>query len=325
MNACRLTIGLLLSALYGAAHPQLPEPLPLDKSLVKARADGKYRMLLRQIRVPNDFGQFSAFYDFGYRTETTCAEYTDLPKGYWVYVCPYWYIWRDLVTGPEQKRPWGPEQATGKPDTPEPGDYQSAWASATQDESDEWLMLEYEGPVWAKAAHIYETYNPGAVVRITAFTLDGREVEIWSRPRPDRFPPSRGPSARPEYGNRLGEIFLGGLLQERGDDGAIVMERRQEQEFGRIFKPAFTRRVLTNRIKVYLASKAVPGWNEIDAVELVGDDGSRQWATAAHASSIFGVGGPDVSRQDPRDERIRQLEEENRRLHEEVARLKGGR
>ena len=31
----------------------------------------------------------------------------------------------------------------------------------------------------------------------------------------------------------------------------------------------------------------VPGWNEIDAVELVGRDGSRQWATSAKASSSY--------------------------------------
>ncbi len=34
-------------------------------------------------------------------------------------------------------------------------------------------------------------------------------------------------------------------------------------------------------------TKTVGGWNEIDAVELVGRDGSRQWATAATASSSY--------------------------------------
>jgi hypothetical protein len=46
----------------------------------------------------------------------------------------------------------------------------------------------------------------------------------------------------------------------------------------------------TRRIKVYLETKRVPGWNEIDAVELVGRDGSRQWAGNASASSSYGVG-----------------------------------
>jgi hypothetical protein len=40
-------------------------------------------------------------------------------------------------------------------------------------------------------------------------------------------------------------------------------------------------------IKVYLDTKRVPGWNEIDAVELVGRDGSHQWAKQANASSTY--------------------------------------
>jgi len=43
----------------------------------------------------------------------------------------------------------------------------------------------------------------------------------------------------------------------------------------------------TKSIKVYLDTKRIPGWNEIDAVELVGRDGSRQWAKSASASSTY--------------------------------------
>lgn len=43
-----------------------------------------------------------------------------------------------------------------------------------------------------------------------------------------------------------------------------------------------------NRIRLELDTSRVPGWNEIDAVELVGTDGSRQWATEATASSYYG-------------------------------------
>lgn len=49
--------------------------------------------------------------------------------------------------------------------------------------------------------------------------------------------------------------------------------------------------VTTNRVKVYLDTKKVPGWNEIDAVQLIGRDGSRQWAVGASASSSYGSGG----------------------------------
>jgi hypothetical protein len=41
------------------------------------------------------------------------------------------------------------------------------------------------------------------------------------------------------------------------------------------------------QIRVTLDSDRVRGWNEIDAVELVGKDGTRQWVKAATASSCY--------------------------------------
>lgn len=40
-------------------------------------------------------------------------------------------------------------------------------------------------------------------------------------------------------------------------------------------------------VRVHLDTAKVPGWNEIDAVELIGRDGTRQWATGASASSTY--------------------------------------
>ncbi|RYD38595.1 MAG: hypothetical protein EOP86_00390 [Verrucomicrobiaceae bacterium] len=48
--------------------------------------------------------------------------------------------------------------------------------------------------------------------------------------------------------------------------------------------------ILSDQIRVELDTSRVPGWNEIDAVELVGTDGSRQWAAEATASSYYGEG-----------------------------------
>lgn len=45
--------------------------------------------------------------------------------------------------------------------------------------------------------------------------------------------------------------------------------------------------ITAGSVKVYLDTKRVSGWNEIDAVELVGRDGSRQWAARASASSSY--------------------------------------
>jgi hypothetical protein len=48
--------------------------------------------------------------------------------------------------------------------------------------------------------------------------------------------------------------------------------------------------IRSDRLRVELDTKRVPGWNEIDAVELVGSDGSRQWASESTASSFYGEG-----------------------------------
>ena len=45
--------------------------------------------------------------------------------------------------------------------------------------------------------------------------------------------------------------------------------------------------VRAKSVKIYLDTQKVPGWNEIDAVELIGSDGSRQWASGASASSTY--------------------------------------
>tara|TARA_R110002049_G_scaffold72490_6_gene187349 strand:- start:25658 stop:26332 length:675 start_codon:yes stop_codon:yes gene_type:complete len=49
------------------------------------------------------------------------------------------------------------------------------------------------------------------------------------------------------------------------------------------------KKVRTRRIKVYLKTQSVPGWNEIDAVALHGTDGKIQWATNAWASDSYGT------------------------------------
>ena len=43
----------------------------------------------------------------------------------------------------------------------------------------------------------------------------------------------------------------------------------------------------TRAVRIYFDRTRAPGWNEIDAVELVARDGSRQWASSAVASSSY--------------------------------------
>jgi hypothetical protein len=45
--------------------------------------------------------------------------------------------------------------------------------------------------------------------------------------------------------------------------------------------------VSAQSVKIYLDRTRVSGWNEIDSVELIGRDGTRQWATSAKSSSSY--------------------------------------
>lgn len=48
-----------------------------------------------------------------------------------------------------------------------------------------------------------------------------------------------------------------------------------------------TGEVRARTVKVYLDTARVPGWNEIDAVQVIGSDGSTQWAAGSRASSSY--------------------------------------
>jgi hypothetical protein len=145
---------------------------------------------------------------------------------------------------------WSPRQATGAPDTPSPGDNRTAWAANTSSNAVEWLELTYARAVVPTEVHVYETYNPGSLFKVTAIDPAGREVVAWEGKDPTSPGTGMGTSKVPT-------------------------------------KVDFA----TNRIRVYVDSHIVPGWNEIDAVGLVGPDGGQpQWAERVRASSGYSVG-----------------------------------
>jgi hypothetical protein len=283
-----------------AAAPTATPAVPagLEEAFRKATVNGKYAMLLRQIKVEKDVETYQEFKDLGYRVLPEYGGFKDLPAGHWVYAAPYWYIWRDLTSVQHQKRNWGPEQATGEPDTNMAGDIVTAWASASQDGQEEWLMLEYQDFITPTAVLVYETYNPGALYRVTAFKPDGEEVELWKGTDPTATDAGMGVSEIP-------------------------------------VKAAFK----TNRVKIYIDSPNVPGWNEIDAVGLRDKNKTMHWASAVEASTTYAGPFTDVAIDDlpvltiPRrgaemvqlkaaEDRIKRLEEEVRALKDAVEELK---
>jgi HEAT repeat protein len=66
----------------------------------KAHVNGKYAKLLRRLKVPEDRQSYSEYRDYGFYQQCDWAGHTNIPAGYWVYVYPHWYIWRDELKGP---------------------------------------------------------------------------------------------------------------------------------------------------------------------------------------------------------------------------------
>ena len=87
---------------------------------------------------------------------------------------------------------WGPEQAAGEPNTPNAGDAVTAWASASVDGQAEWLICHYEQEQKPESIVVHETYNPGAVTKITAFDAAGTEHLAWEGEDPT---PAASPAA----------------------------------------------------------------------------------------------------------------------------------
>ena len=144
----------------------------------------------------------------------------------------------------DDPRPWSPDQATGAPDSPLAGDQRTAWAALTADGGREWLKLEFEKSVSIESVRIYESFNPGAITRVSAYTTPTAGKILWE-----------------------GEAELG--------QAPHIFEIEPEEE------------VIANNITLLFDTTRVAGWNEIDAVELIGKDGSRQWAVKATASTTY--------------------------------------
>lgn len=124
-----------------------------------------------------------------------------------------------------------PYQATGMPNVESYGDVGTAWATKTDGAGIEWLELDYAQPVNATAIKIRQNNAPGAIISVGVFDEAGKLHNVWQGPDETRYEPKIS--------------WLN-----------ISFEKTT-------FK--------TQRIKITLATNAVSGWNEIDAVQLIGE------------------------------------------------------
>jgi hypothetical protein len=125
-----------------------------------------------------------------------------------------------------------PMQATGIPNVNRHSDDSSSWATKEADAGIEWIELDYAKPVNATEVRIRQTYNPGAIIKVELFDESGAAHNIWQGPDMTDYP-----------ANEISWLN-------------IPIEKTEYK---------------TQKLKITLATNAVDGWNEIDAVQLIGE------------------------------------------------------
>ena len=126
---------------------------------------------------------------------------------------------------------WSAAQATGAPDTPRCGDYQTAWATAGSD-TIESVELTYPVSVYVTGINIVQSYNPNQVIRVELVGAFGRSITVYE--------------GRPNQ-----------IDQSCPYTFSIPLERT-EGRFNKL-------RITVDQSVLGL------GWNQIDSVELIGD------------------------------------------------------
>ena len=126
---------------------------------------------------------------------------------------------------------WAASQASGAPDTQRCGDYQTAWATAGSD-TIETLVLTYTVSVHVTGINIVQTFNPNQVVQVELLGVFDRGIAVYE--------------SQPLQVDQPCPYLL-----------SIPIEKTEEQ-FSKV-------RVTVDQSVLGL------GWNQIDAVELVGD------------------------------------------------------
>lgn len=133
---------------------------------------------------------------------------------------------------PDSKASYSPNAATGAPDVEHYGDDGHSWASATADKGIEWLEAKFAKPVQATEIRIRQSNAPGAFIKVELIDDGGGKHALWE-----------------------------GVDEEKYEPNTVNWWRRTFEKTS--YKVA--------GVRITLATSAVAGWNEIDAVQLIGD------------------------------------------------------
>lgn len=133
---------------------------------------------------------------------------------------------------PESKNSYAPFAAAGAPNVERYGDDGNAWASEMSDKGIEWLEVKFAKPVQATQVRIRQSFNPGAIIKVELIEEGGARHAVWQ-----------------------------GTDDTKYTTGAVHW-------FDKSFEKTAYK---VNGARITLATNAVSGWNEIDAVQLLGE------------------------------------------------------
>jgi hypothetical protein len=120
----------------------------------------------------------------------------------------------------------------GKPDVDSYGDNKSAWCPAGENKGAEWFEVLFAKPVNATEFRLRQTFHPGAVTKIELIDEKVKSHLIWEGSDNNQYKPNTT-----EY--------------------LIVSFAKTPYK--------------VKRVKVTLSTNKVPGWNEFDAAQLIGE------------------------------------------------------
>jgi hypothetical protein len=127
---------------------------------------------------------------------------------------------------------WSANKALGKENVyPNYGDISEAWASVLQDDEREFLELGFDTIQTVRTVQIFETYNPGAIDTVYLRDSSSKKwTKIYSKP------------------------------------AVTTLEKKSRIFTIQMLETTF----FADAIRIAINSKAVSGWNEIDAVAITG-------------------------------------------------------
>lgn len=91
---CARALCIATCAVLGvwAAQDLLGQP-PNEEE--RASVNGKYSGLVKVVPMPEEERRYGKFHDYGFWKGGRWGNHDNLPAGYWVYVAPNWYVWKD--------------------------------------------------------------------------------------------------------------------------------------------------------------------------------------------------------------------------------------